>query len=175
MAAELPPMLITTYLQMTDRSEFRPAFLQADDSRSLIVMARPDVAYYRFLYSAVGGPWRWRDRLLLTDEALAALLSEPGTSVHVLYDQGAPAGYFELAARAGEVEIVYIGLRPEFVGRGLGKHLLSCGIAEAWRQGARRVWLHTCNLDAPQALPNYLARGFTVYEVREQPMPDRYA
>ncbi len=27
----------------------------------------------------------------------------------------------------------------------------------------RRVWLHTCTLDHPNALPNYLARGFTPY------------
>jgi len=26
--------------------------------------------------------------------------------------------------------------------------------------GATRVWLHTCTLDGPAALPNYLARGF---------------
>ena len=26
--------------------------------------------------------------------------------------------------------------------------------------GARRVWLHTCTLDNPAALPNYLKRGF---------------
>jgi GNAT superfamily N-acetyltransferase len=175
MAAELPPTLITTYLQMTDASAFRPAFLPDDDSRMLMLMARPDVAYYRFLYGAVGGPWRWRDRLLLGDQALAALLAEPGASVHVLYERGVPAGFIELVARDTEVEIVYVGLRLEFVGRGLGKHLLSCGIAEAWRQGSRRVWLHTCNLDAPQALPNYLARGFEIYDVQEQPMPERYA
>ena len=28
--------------------------------------------------------------------------------------------------------------------------------------GATRIVLNTCTLDAPQALPNYLARGFTI-------------
>ena len=27
----------------------------------------------------------------------------------------------------------------------------------------RRVWLHTCTLDHPNALKNYIARGMTVF------------
>ena len=34
---------------------------------------------------------------------------------------------------------------------------------EAWALGASRVWLHTCTLDSPNALPNYKARGFDEY------------
>ena len=41
--------------------------------------------------------------------------------------------------------------------------LLEDAIANAWRLGGRRVWLHTCSLDHPQALNNYLARGFKVF------------
>ena len=33
---------------------------------------------------------------------------------------------------------------------------------EAFALGAPRIVLNTCTLDAPQALPNYLARGFTI-------------
>ena len=29
----------------------------------------------------------------------------------------------------------------------------------------RRVWVHTCDLDHPNALVNYQARGFSVYKV----------
>jgi hypothetical protein len=36
------------------------------------------------------------------------------------------------------------------------------GADRAWSGGANRVWLHTCTFDDPAALPNYLARGFTV-------------
>jgi GNAT superfamily N-acetyltransferase len=58
------------------------------------------------------------------------------------------------------VEIAYFGLAVRFFGRGLGKHMLTRAAEEAWAMGARRVWLHTCTLDSPAALPNYLARGF---------------
>jgi hypothetical protein len=28
------------------------------------------------------------------------------------------------------------------------------------------VWVHTCTLDHPQALPNYLARGLEIYQTQ---------
>jgi GNAT superfamily N-acetyltransferase len=74
-----------------------------------------------------------------------------------------PAGYFELRRQPdGAVEIAYFGLLPEFIGRGLGKFLLSEATRRAWELGATRVWLHTNTLDHAAALPNYLARGFSV-------------
>ena len=42
----------------------------------------------------------------------------------------------------------------------MGKHLLTLAAEIAFTIGAARVWLHTCTLDDPAALPNYLARGF---------------
>ena len=72
------------------------------------------------------------------------------------------------------VEIAYFGLRRNYMGRGLGKHLLSYGVARAWEMGANRVWLHTCNLDGPHALANYQKRGFRIYDVVEEPMPELY-
>ena len=32
----------------------------------------------------------------------------------------------------------------------------------AWAEKPERVWLHTCTLDHPHALRNYLRRGFLV-------------
>ena len=61
----------------------------------------------------------------------------------------------------GSIEIAYFGLLPEYFGRGWGKYLLTEAAREAWRGAPTRVWLHTCTLDHPAALPNYLQRGFT--------------
>jgi hypothetical protein len=38
----------------------------------------------------------------------------------------------------------------------------------------RRVWVHTCTLDGPAALDNYLARGLVAYrtEDAEEDVPD---
>jgi hypothetical protein len=40
--------------------------------------------------------------------------------------------------------------------------MLTRAVEEAFALGGTRVILNTCTLDAPQALPNYLARGFAI-------------
>jgi hypothetical protein len=86
-------------------------------------------------------------------------------------------GWYELRRVADDdsVEIAYFGLAPGALGQGLGKHLLSYAVLDAWGMKPSRVWLHTCTLDHPAALPNYLARGFApyrteTYRVDSQPM-----
>jgi GNAT superfamily N-acetyltransferase len=170
----LPDILVTTYLQMTDESQFNPAYLYDSSGLSLKKMETPDIDFYRFLYRSVGEQWKWRDRLLMPENELTVILAAPETSVHVLYADDVPAGYIELAQSEESTEIAYFGLFPGYIGKGLGKHLLSCGIAQAWNNGAKRLWVHTCNLDSPHALDNYIKRGFSIYNVEEQPMPERY-
>ena len=169
-----PNTLITTYLEMRDVAQFRPATLDAAGTAGCRVLQLDvvDVDYYRFLYRAVGEAWRWRFRLSISTEALRRELALPGVTVDVLYVAGAPAGYIELKREGAEVEVAYFGLREAYFGRGLGKHLLSLGVQRAWHEGAQRVWLNTCNLDAPQALSNYRRRGFEVFRVTEEPMPE---
>ena len=36
-------------------------------------------------------------------------------------------------------------------------------VALAWSRPIRRLWVHTCTLDAPEALPFYLRSGFAPY------------
>lgn len=170
---QFPDTLITYYLEMTSPTEFVPGYVERGDVE-IIRMSRPDVEFYRFLYTQVGGVWRWRDRLLISEDELRQAISQPEISIFVLYVGGVPAGYVELAKQGESTEIAYFGLRPAFMGMGLGKHLLSFGIEQAWKQGTKRVYVHTCNLDAPQALENYQKRGMRVYKTEEQPMPQRY-
>jgi GNAT superfamily N-acetyltransferase len=117
------------------------------------------------LYAEVGREYRWVDRLRWTDEEIRAYLADPNVALWLLIVSGSPAGYFELRCdRIGGVEIAYFGLLPEFTGRGLGAHLLTEAVEQAWALGAERVWLHTCSLDHPAALPNYLRRGFVAFD-----------
>lgn len=97
------------------------------------------------------------------------------SALHLLTVAGAPAGYFELEKHHdGSVGVVYFGLLPEFQGRGLGKYMLTETAEAAWALGASRVWLHTCTLDHPGALANYLGRGFQSFktETYEANLPD---
>ena len=168
-----PNTLITTYLEMTNRNQFKPSLETRADVR-IQLMETVDVGFYRYLYQSVGENWAWRDRLLLSHSELREILSRKTNHVYVLYVSGAPAGYVELDEQGDSVEIAYFGLREEYHGRGLGKYLLSFGIHQAWELGAKRVFVHTCNLDGPHALANYQKRGFRVYMQHQEPMPERY-
>jgi GNAT superfamily N-acetyltransferase len=151
-----------TYLQM-----FSPSARIVQPPRDdLVVMhaQKPTIAYYRFLYDAVGRPWQWLRRKAMSDAELAAILHDPRDEVHVLHVAGVPAGFAELDRRCeGEIELVQFGLMPEFIGQGLGKYFLQWTIDRAWSYGPRRLWLHTCTLDHPRALGNYREAGFEVY------------
>lgn len=160
----MPAIDVTrTYLELREPAALRPARL--DDPRVRVERADPcPTHFYRYLYGEVGRSHHWVDRLAWSDAQLRAHLDSASIGVWVMYRGGAPAGWFELARQADEsVEVAYFGLIPEFIGRGLGKHLLTVAAETAWSLGARRVWLHTCTLDGPAALPNYLNRGFTPF------------
>lgn len=163
-----------TYLEMTDPAELRG--LRELDPRYRIERPEPcPIELYRKLYERVGEPHHWRDRLAWSDAELRAYLVQCEIGVWILFWHSEAAGYFELRRHEDQsVEIVYFGLRPEFVGKGLGKPLLTRAVDEAWRAGAKRVWLHTCTLDSPHALPNYLARGFREFkrEIYQADIPD---
>jgi GNAT superfamily N-acetyltransferase len=151
--------VLRTYLEMTSPSDLRPEGSAGPDVR-LEEMRECPWHFYRYLYREVGRQYHWRDRLVWTEAEFRAYLAGP-SSIWLLSVAGAPAGYFELRRHPdGSTEIAYFGLLPEFVGRGLGKYLLTRAVEEAWRQKPTRVWLHTCTLDHPGALPNYLKRGF---------------
>jgi GNAT superfamily N-acetyltransferase len=136
---------------------------------------KPTVAYYRFLYNSVGKDYHWYSRGRLPDAELAATIQHPLNEVYVLHVDGVPAGFAELDVRKeGEIELVQFGLMPEFIGQGLGKYFLQWTIDKAWSYRPRRFWLHTCTLDHPAALPNYLKAGFAVYkeEMMKRELPD---
>ncbi|MFT4631647.1 MAG: GNAT superfamily N-acetyltransferase [Candidatus Pseudothioglobus sp.] len=137
----------------------------ADRPYRLEQITQPNPTFNRYLYISVGSPWQWYMRLPWRYSQWLEAVSRPELQTWVAYYEGVPAGYFELEQQAhGSVEIGYFGLVPEFIGRGFGKALLEDAISRAWQLGGQRVWLHTCSLDHPNALSNYLARGFSVFK-----------
>ncbi len=151
----------TYYLEIRDSSSFRPSTVKPVDVRlARVDPPRPELN--RFFYTAVGGDWEWSDRLGWSLKDWMAYLSALGVETWVLEVGGEPAGYFELDARSGDPEVAYFGMLPAFVGRGLGGFMLTAAVERAWQLG-ERVWVHTCSLDHPSALPAYQARGFVEY------------
>lgn len=154
-----------TYLQISRRPEHntRPPMPGIEVTR----MEKPTIALYRFLYNSVGRDWSWVDRDLMSDEQLSEIIHDDRVEIYVLSVHGAPAGYAELDRRVeGEIELAYFGLLPGFIGRGLGRYLLHWTLGQAWSHQPERVWLHTCELDHPAALPMYRKAGFEVFDER---------
>ena len=127
------------------------------------------VGFYRYLYDTVGADYVWWLRRTVPDDELAALLASPLVSIHVLYRDGEPAGFFELDARTWpDINLSYFGLMPHAVGTGMGYPFLRQSVDLVWRQGARGMTVNTCTADHKRALPTYLRAGFrTVRQVRE--------
>src|SRR5580698_7459643 len=101
----------TTYVQMF--SHAKRTVPPPREGLTVVQAKNSTVAYYRFIYDAVGAPWNWRSRKRLSDAELA--------------------GFCEFDRRvAGEVEIVQFGLTPEFIGQGLGKYFLQWAIDKSW-------------------------------------------
>ena len=157
--------VVRTYLELRTPETLRSS--TSDHPALRLVRESPgNVELFRQLYRDVGATYHWRDRNALTDDELRALLGSPHVQLWVLYEKETPAGFFELCRHADRsVEIAYLGLSAAYFGRGLGKHLLTAAARAAWAFDAERVWLHTCTLDSPAALPNYIARGFEPYRV----------
>jgi GNAT superfamily N-acetyltransferase len=169
-----------TYLELADPAAFRPRRVDDPDVRVLHSDPCPP-SVFRFLYAEVGREYHWVDRLPWTETQVAAYLADPAIGVWLLTVAGTLGGYFELrqdgprADSDSSTEIAYFGLLPGFTGRGLGAHLLTAAVETAWARGARRVWLHTCSLDHPAALANYISGGFTVFKREQYDVPERTA
>jgi GNAT superfamily N-acetyltransferase len=156
-----------TFLRQESPSILPGPKLPADTD--LVRVTATSVPFYRYLYNTVGAPYVWWLRRTMTDEELGSLLANPAVSIHVLYQRGEPAGFFELEERGtASVNISYFGLMPHAVGRGMGPAFLRASIDEAWSRNPRMLTVNTCTADHPRAMPNYLRAGFTpVREVRE--------
>ena len=155
------PGLTTWYLEMTDAAQLREAAPVA--SFEVRRVAPPDPETSRRLYAEVGGPYEWTDRLAWDPERWRAHLDQPGVETWLGWLGGEPAGYAELVREGDAVEVASFGLLPGLSGRRLGGALLTAVTRDAWERGASRVWLHTCSLDSPAALPSYERRGFRRY------------
>jgi len=153
-----------TYLELASPAAFRPAFGAFPDV-TVERVSDPTPALYRHCYRTVGAAWQWHDRWDWTDDEIARHLARPEITLHLARRSGDLLGWYELrrVPEDDSVEIAYFGLFPAAIGQGLGRHLLSCAVRDSWAAGARRVWLHTCTLDHPAAVPNYVARGFAPY------------
>jgi GNAT superfamily N-acetyltransferase len=156
--------VVTTHLEMTERPT-RPTVPCPAGQYAVLRLERPSVQFYRYLYNLVGQSWMWTDRCKTSDEMLNAEINAEGVEIYVLYAGGEPAGYVELDRRGKpNIRIVYFGLAPFYIGRGLGRYLLNWAVDLAWSYGPQRLLVSTWSFDHPRAFANYQRAGFRPYK-----------
>ena len=136
------------------------------ENNFLIKKIKPDFQLNKFFYKQVGKKHRWIDRLIWSDEKWMTYISNRNLETYVISKYDELVGFFELLynPELKETEISYFGLLEEYIGKGIGGFALSSAIRKAFEKNINRLWLHTCTLDHPNALKNYIARGMTVFK-----------
>ena len=135
-------------------------------SKFMVKKILPDFQLNKFFYKRVGKKHRWIDRLSWSDEKWINYISNKNLETYVICKHDDLAGFFELLynPKLKETEISYFGLLEEYIGKGIGGYALGEAIKKSFKKNIDRVWLHTCTLDHPNALKNYIARGMTVFK-----------
>ena len=137
-----------------------------NENKYLVKKIKPDFQLNKFFYKQVGKNHRWIDRLSWSDEKWINYISNRNLETYIISEFDELVGFFELLynPELEETEISYFGLLEEYIGKGIGGYALSVAIKKSFQKNIRRVWLHTCTLDHPNALKNYIARGMTVFK-----------
>jgi GNAT superfamily N-acetyltransferase len=157
---------------MKERPALRPA-PPFPAGIQLLRWERPDVVAYRALFRAVGEDWLWFSRLLMSDETLRGIISDPLVEIYALRRDGTDIGILELDFRdQGQCELAFFGLTKDALGQGLGRRLMNEAIERAWARPIHRFWVHTCTLDGPSALDFYRRSGFVAYALKVEVQAD---
>ena len=172
---ELPPgklANVVTCLEMLAQPTRKLVAFPAD--LSLQKVDGDDLASYREAFRAVGSDIMWFSRLIMADEKLRAILTNPRIDSFYLERGTETLGLLELNFdHPTDCELAYFGLVPSVIGGGLGRALMDEALRRAWSRGIKRLWVHTCTFDAPQALPFYIRSGFAPYthmvEIHDDP------
>ena len=151
------------FLELRDIKKLK--FNSSKENKFLIKKIKPDFQLNKFFYKQVGKKHRWIDRLSWTDEKWINFISNKNLETYVISESDDLIGFFELLynPKLNETEISYFGLLEEYIGKGIGGYALSEAIKKSFEKNIKRVWLHTCTLDHPNALKNYIARGMRVF------------
>jgi GNAT superfamily N-acetyltransferase len=161
--------LEVTLIQLEmDKPHPQPNPVPLGSKLAIMRLDRPAVAFYRFLYDAVGRDWGWVDRKRLGDAELGQIIQDDRTEIYVLYVGGVPAGYAEFDCREfPEITLTYFGLTADFIGRGLGPFFLRSVLIEAWAKSPSKIKVSTQNTEHPAALPLYQKVGFRPVAARD--------
>jgi GNAT superfamily N-acetyltransferase len=152
---------VVTYLEMRNP----PRDLAIPGSPLTLVRIHPTPTDYRTLFRAVGAPWLWFSRLMMSDMKLRSIIDDDAVELFEVRDGEAAVGMIELDRRVGGAcELSFVGLIPAYAGQGHGRWLLAEAVSRGWTDATSHLHVHTCSLDHPAALAAYRRAGFVAVE-----------
>jgi N-acetylglutamate synthase-like GNAT family acetyltransferase len=146
-------------LEMAKEEEFTPSkeFFNHIEIKEI----KPNAFINWSLFCAVGLPWKWNSRLKWSLAEWEKYFALGNCTTFLAFSGKTIVGYFELENnKEKQTEIKFVGLLPNEIGKKHGSALFSHAINQAWKSGAKSVWLHTCSNDHEFALNSYIKRGF---------------
>tara|TARA_B100000795_G_scaffold226487_1_gene182533 strand:+ start:618 stop:1121 length:504 start_codon:yes stop_codon:yes gene_type:complete len=157
--------IFRNYLEVTSLEDLNE--VKKPSQNYFVKLVNPkDFQLNKFFYKNIGKNCQWVDRLVWTDLNWIEYVSNEDLLTFILKDKDDIAGYFEIFFNKNtkEVEIIYFGILEEYFGKKLGGYLLSESIKKSFNLGCKRVFVHTCSLDHPNAILNYISRGMKIFK-----------
>jgi GNAT superfamily N-acetyltransferase len=150
-------------------------YLKMEERLTAPVLPGPGVSFQRLTkpvqpssylnyYGGIGLSMNWIDRFVMSHDELAQKINAPNVDIYMMTVDGTEAGMLELVIEDDYVELLYFGLFPQYIGKGLGKYFLMWSVQQAWSYDRKWIQLNTCELDHPNALPTYRKLGFHQYK-----------
>ena len=160
--------IVRFYLHITSKDYLIKSSCK-EKNLEVFLEEKPTLDLCKFFYKEVGKEFFWRDRLKWSDQDWLNYISNDFFKLYILKKNNELAGYYELLydPKIPSMEIPYFGIFKEFFGKGIGGYLLTDAILTSFNQNINKVWVHTCTLDHPNALKNYLARGMKVFKTEK--------
>ena len=160
------------YLEIKNIEELKKVNLENNELK-VKLLKKIDFNLNKFFYKQIGKNHRWTDRLSWNDNMWVNYVSDKSVNTFVLMYKKNLAGYFERIynKQSNEFEIAYFGILHEYRNKKFGAYLLSKAIELSFKDGAKRVWVHTCTFDHKNAIKNYLSRGMKIFKEEKIKIP----
>jgi ribosomal protein S18 acetylase RimI-like enzyme len=160
--------IIRSYLHISSKNDLIKSSCK-EKNLEVYLEKKPTPELCKFFYKEVGKEFFWKDRLRWSDQEWLSYINNEFFKLYILKYNNKLAGYYELLydLKTFSMEIPYFGIFKEFYGKGIGGYLLTDAILNSFNHKVDKVWVHTCTLDHPNALKNYLARGMKIFKTKK--------
>jgi hypothetical protein len=160
--------IIRSYLHISSKNDLIKSSCK-EKNLEVYLEKKPTPELCKFFYKEVGKEFFWKDRLRWSDQEWLSYINNEFFKLYILKYNNKLAGYYELLydLKTFSMEIPYFGIFKEFYGKGIGGYLLTDAILNSFNHKVDKVWVHTCTLDHPNALKNYLARGMNIFKTEK--------